>query len=291
MVPDYVTVYQISKESTDWSFTLAGMIPLIAGLVIILGKRRFKWKKPHWLLPVFFSGFGAMWLCTAGFGVLRQDSQALSAYERGDYLVVEGQVIDFHPMPYEGHQRECFSVQEKRFCYSDYVIAPGFHNTSSRGGPIRSGLQVRIAYTDGTILRLDIPRDQTHTAAESGATLKSNEKEWQARLERDPLEQPMNTAFLFTAVCMTLWWNLQWKRVMRFWLRPPNRRATQYRFRIFFALNLMGAIGALIRQLRLHPMTRETILPTIEVTSVMLAVAGAVFSFALWSIIRRQIQP
>jgi len=290
MTPDYVTVYQISKESTDWSFALVGFIPLIAGIIIILGKRKFKWKKPHWLLPIFFCGFGVLWLCTAGMGVLHEDSQALSAYQKGDYLVVEGQVTDFHPMPYEGHQMECFTVQEQRFCYSDFVIAPGFRNTASHGGPIRSGLQVRIAYTGGTILRLDIPRSQAPTAAESSATLKSNEKEWQARSERDPIEQRMNTAFLFTAVCITLWWNLQWKRVMQFWLRPPNRRATQYGFRIFFALNLMGAIGALIRQLLLHPVTRETFLPTIEVTAVMLAVAGAMFAFALWSITRRQLK-
>jgi hypothetical protein len=223
MAPDYVTVYQISKESTHWSFALLGFIPLIAGLIIILGKRRFNWKKPHWLLPIFFCGFGVLWLCIAGVGVLRQDSQALSAYQKGDYLLVEGQVIDF-------------TVQEQRFCYSDYVIAPGFRNTASHGGPIRPGLQVRIAYTGGTILRLDIPRAQAPSTAESAATLKSNEKEWQARSQRDPIAQRMNTAFLFTAVCTTLWWNIQWKRVMQFWLRPPNRRATQYGFRIFFAL-------------------------------------------------------
>jgi hypothetical protein len=286
MAPDYVTVYQISKESSDWSFALVGFIPLIAGLIILVGKRRFKWKKPHWLLPIFFCGFGVLWLYAAGMGVL----QALSGYQKGDYLVVEGQVTDFHPMPYEGHQMECFTVQEQHFCYSDYVMDPGFRHTASHGGPIRSGLQVRIAYTGGTILRLDIPRAQAPTAAESSATVKANEKEWQARSERDPIKQRMNTAFLFAAVCITLWWNLQWKRVMQFWLQPPNRRATQYGFRVFFALNLMGAIGALIRQLRLHPLTRETFFPTIEVTAVMLAVTGAMSAFALWSITRGQVK-
>lgn len=33
-------------------------------------------------------------------------------------------------MPYEGHQDECFSAQDQRFCYSDYEIAPGFHNAA-----------------------------------------------------------------------------------------------------------------------------------------------------------------
>jgi hypothetical protein len=141
MATEYVTVYQISKQSTDWSFALAGGIPLIVGIVIILGKLRFGWKQPHWFLPIFACGFGGLWLCTAGMSVLREDSQALTAYQKGDYQLVEGIVTDFHPMPYEGHQEECFSVQDRRFCYSDYVVAPGFRNTASHGGPIRSGLE------------------------------------------------------------------------------------------------------------------------------------------------------
>jgi hypothetical protein len=33
------------------------------------------------------------------------------------------------------------------FAYSDYVVTPGFNNTSSHGGPMREGLYVRIHYT------------------------------------------------------------------------------------------------------------------------------------------------
>ena len=148
MAPEYVTVYQISKESTDWSFALAGGIPLVVGIVLILGKLRFGWKQPNWFLPIFACGFGLLWLCTAGFSVVHGDSQALAAFQRGDYQLVEGVVTDFHPMPYEGHQEECFSVKDKGFRYSDCVIAPGFRNTASRSGPIGSGLPVRIAYLE-----------------------------------------------------------------------------------------------------------------------------------------------
>ena len=48
MPPEYVTVYQISKESIDWAFALVGGIPLIVGILLTVGKLRFKWKKPHW---------------------------------------------------------------------------------------------------------------------------------------------------------------------------------------------------------------------------------------------------
>jgi hypothetical protein len=118
--PEYVTVYQISKDSSDWSFALAGGIPLIVGIMLILDKRRFGWKQPNGFLPIFACGFGLLWLSTAVFSVMHGDSQALAAFQRGYYRLVEDIVTDFHPMPYEGHQEECFSIEDERFCYSNY---------------------------------------------------------------------------------------------------------------------------------------------------------------------------
>jgi hypothetical protein len=287
MAPEYVTVYQISKQSTDWSFVLAGSIPLIVGIVIILGKRRFKWKQPHWFLPIFACGFGLLWLCTAGLSVLHEDSLALTAYQKGDFQFVEGIVTDFHPMPYEGHQEECFSVQDKRFCYSDYVIAPGFRNTASHGGPIRSGLPVRIAYSGNVILRLDIPKGEVLSPAESAATLNSAQRGWQERTERDPVEQRMNIAFLFTAVCWTLWWNLQWRRVMRFWVRPPNRSWVPYLYRTFYALNFLGALWQFVKQLHAHPLAKQDVGPTFEIAVIMCAVVALMSASVLWMAQRR----
>ena len=286
MGSEYVTVYQISKESTDWSFALAGGIPLIVGIVLILGKLRLGWK-PNWFLPIFAFGFGLLWLCAVGFSVGHGDSQALAAFQKGDYQLVEGVVTDFHPMPYEGHQEECFSVQDERFCYSDYVIAPGFRNTASHGGPIRSGLPVRIAYAGGAILRLEIPKDQVLNPAESVATTNSAQEAWQKRSNNDPVEQRMNVAFMFTAMCWTLWWNLQWKRVMRFWVRPPNRPWVQYLFRAFFALNFLGVLWQFVKQLHAHPLAKEEVVPTLEIAATMCAVVAVLSASVLWMAQRR----
>ena len=134
----YTTVYQISQLAPDWPFACIGLIPLTAGIVIIWGKRRFKWTKPHWLFAAFCCFFGVLWSGIVGPSILSADWRVFTAYQNGDYRTVEGVVYDFHPMPYEGHQDECFSVQHQRFCYSDFEIAPGFHNATSHGGPIRS---------------------------------------------------------------------------------------------------------------------------------------------------------
>jgi len=172
MTPHYVTVYQIAADQSD-SFvthavkivpTVFGVAALAFSFVIVAGKMRFGWRQPHWIIPIFLGVFGMLSLCILAPRSLHQDSDTLQAYQKGDYQTVEGAVANFDPMPYEGHKPECFSVQDKRFCYSDYVISPGFRNTASHGGPIRPGLKVRIAYrTAGRhteIMRLDIAEDQ-----------------------------------------------------------------------------------------------------------------------------------
>jgi len=97
----------------------------------------------------------------------------------------------------------------------------------------------------------------------------------------------MNLAFIFTAICLTLWWNLQWKRVMRFWVRPPNRPWVQRAFRIFFALNFLGATWQFVKELRAHPLTREEIMPTIEIAAVMCVVVAIMSTLVLWQAQRR----
>ena len=209
------------------------------------------------------------------------------AYQRGEFQTVEGAVFDFHPMPYEGHQDECFSVQDQRFCYSDYDIAPGFHNAASHGGPIRSGLQVRIAYREGVILRLDVAKEQALTPAQSAAITAEGERQWQQRTENDPVVHRMNIAFLFTAMCWTLWWNLQWKRVMRFWAKPPYKPWVEVLFRVFFAANFIGAVIEFVRRLVSRPLARQDVFPTIQIAAIMCVVVAVMSASVLWMAERR----
>jgi hypothetical protein len=87
---------------------------------------------------------------------LREYVTLHQAYKNGQYSVVEGRVENFRPMPYEGHQQECFSVYYTRFCYSDFERTAGFNNAASHGGPIRLGLPVKVAYVDNHILRIEV---------------------------------------------------------------------------------------------------------------------------------------
>lgn len=68
--------------------------------------------------------------------------------------VVEGPVtIDFEV---GGGKNECIAVADRRFCYSDWVLTPGFNRTRALGGPMQNGLQVRISSIGDTIVRVEM---------------------------------------------------------------------------------------------------------------------------------------
>ena len=213
----------------------------------------------------------------AGIGIRnwREDSTAIAALYDGPHQIVEGLVSDFEPMPYEGHKDECFSVQQQSFCYSDYSTTLGFHRSASHGGPIREGLPVRITYHDGMILRLQIPAEQVVGSIEAAAADKASEQDWKRRIDADPVEHRMTTAFYVTALGWVIWWNIKWKLVMRFWVQPPYRRWTEIGFRLFFAANLVGSIIGLVTYIWSHPINKSAILPTLITTCIMGAIVAA----------------
>jgi hypothetical protein len=179
MNSSYVTVYQIGSDPDYASFArmafyfelsifLLGLGVLIAGLILLARRLIFRRGYVPWAVMVLLCAIGGAILWIGGPPrCQRRDEKALAAFERGDYKTVEGSVTEFDPMPFEGHKEECFTVQTTRFCYSDYRIEPGFRNTTSHGGPIRTGLPVRIAYTTtvppavprNMILRIEVAED------------------------------------------------------------------------------------------------------------------------------------
>lgn len=172
----YETVFEITSKPFEWWYPAFGLIFVVLGIGFIkFGPTRDRNKKaksfrlnftiPPKLLGWFFVIFASFWTLVAFGGMYYSYRKLVQAYRTGRYSVVEGIVEDFHPMPYEGHQDECFRVEKERFCYSDYELSAAFNQSASHGGPIRGGLPVRIAYYEdgnyqGRILRLEIPSNK-----------------------------------------------------------------------------------------------------------------------------------
>ncbi|SRR5579871_513940 len=152
---DYQTVFTVLQKSPPW--WLSAVVPIaVAAFTVfaIVAFVKFKKRRVAVVIAYVVMLFTVMTLSPAG--VSDMYARARDSYVKGDYLIAEGSVVNFHPMPYSGHQNETFSVNGVEFSYSDYVIVPCFSNTASHGGPIREGLRVRIAYSGNCILKLEI---------------------------------------------------------------------------------------------------------------------------------------
>ena len=157
---EYKVVYDILKDSADaaeansllWRPLIIG---IFIGIVIALIKRtRFAY--------VFVVLWALIWLAIGYPGiqhVIKEDATCKAWARSGQFIVLEGRVSDFKPMPYTGHGVESFRVNGASFTYSDYDKSKcGFRNTASHGGPIHEGLQVRISARDGRILKLEVAK-------------------------------------------------------------------------------------------------------------------------------------
>jgi hypothetical protein len=160
---NYKTVFDIASEGYKaWKFVAPGFGFIVLCLLMV----RFHKYLPFWPLKVtdkFKKGYAILglafcifWTVTSFYSTYGQYHRLMKARNAGTYSTVEGKVTDFIPMPHEGHKNESFTVGGKRFEYSDFEVSAGFNNTASHGGPIKPGLQVRIAYVGNSIVKLEV---------------------------------------------------------------------------------------------------------------------------------------
>jgi hypothetical protein len=247
----YITVFEITQKPFQWWFPAFGLIFVLMGAVSVWIGRRWPSQKLMKITGYFGLVFASLWVLLAFGSTFSEYRQCVDAYRSGNYAVVEGQVENFRPMPYEGHQDECFSVRNKRFCYSDYGIQAGFNQSASHGGPVREGLPVRIAYSNDQILRLQIRADSLPSPEERSAYASKAEAKWNQWTKTDPGLDHMELGFSFAAFLIVLCWNLDWRHYIRYWLRRqlPHMRYWEIGFRAFFAACLMGSAIHLVQEI------------------------------------------
>ena len=158
MQPHYQLVFDLSQKSFRWWFPSIGILFVLLGVILIWYGKHARWRRIYLVFPWVIVVFSATWSTIAYVALHGSYVRAQYAYRSGRYSIIEGQVENFRAMPYEGHSEECFTIRSHSFCYSDYVMMPGFNQTSSHGGPIKQNLKVRLAYIGNTILRLEIER-------------------------------------------------------------------------------------------------------------------------------------
>jgi len=172
----YRVVFDLSQKGFQWWFPAFGLIFAVIGGVLSWWGRRKRWPLSRRFVGYFMVGFACLWSGLAFTATFGEYLKVRSAYRQGQLSIVEGNVTNFRPMPYEGHQDECFSVQSETFCYSDYGVTAGFNNSASHGGPIREGLPIRVSYIGNTIVRLEVRTDALPSTRERAAVAGSSAK-------------------------------------------------------------------------------------------------------------------
>jgi hypothetical protein len=153
----YRVIFDLYQKGFEWWFPAYGLLFVLVGGVFVWLGRSKNWPRSRSFFGYFMIGFACLWSGVTFSSMFREYVALRSAYRHSQFSVVEGRVTAFRPMPYQGHQLECFSVEAQTFCYSDYVVTAGFNNSASHGGPIREGLPVRVSYIGNTIVRLEVP--------------------------------------------------------------------------------------------------------------------------------------
>ena len=162
---DYKTVF----EATEKSFEVFSLIPVIfvlVGLIIAINVIRNKPKsdpkrKKTIIIGFIISGFALLLSLVTVPPALNAKKEAQRILDNKEYKVIEGEIENFDPMPYDGHAEESFTVNGVYFEYSDYRSSLGYNNAASHGGVIKAnGQEVRLSYVEidnkNQILKIEV---------------------------------------------------------------------------------------------------------------------------------------
>jgi hypothetical protein len=154
----YVVVYDILESRSGAEVGVVGLLlGTLIGIFFLL--RDIKRQRRFGIIFSIIWLTGWIFLGSVGFGnIYYQHSQCMQWARSGDYQMVEGPIVNFKE--YTRGEGERFSVGNVHFEYSSYDLSVcGFKHFGNKGNPIQDGLQVRIAYRDGKILKLEIAKD------------------------------------------------------------------------------------------------------------------------------------
>lgn len=150
--PVYHTVFAIGLHSFPWGSIWFFALPIAIGLALVGFARGKQIRKAVGAAVIVFSLFSLLLISMSSVSQFMTERHA---YASGQFSVVEGKIENFRPMPALGRADESFSAGGVSFSYNVLADTSCFHNAHPHG-IIRSGLDVRIFYTDGCILQLDV---------------------------------------------------------------------------------------------------------------------------------------
>jgi hypothetical protein len=132
---------------------------IVGSLFVLIGwSVRTSGDKDAFVKGLMFQLVGAIGILGAfAFGVVMYGEYraARKALATHNYSVVEGTVSNFVPMPPGGHSTESFVVNGVHFAYGSGWGSTTFNSEWNKGF-IHNGVEVRVTYVDGDIIRVEV---------------------------------------------------------------------------------------------------------------------------------------
>jgi hypothetical protein len=160
----YTTVFDAANEGySTWWVPAIGFIFIGVGVVLVLAPRVVRILVPSGpiaryrkLVSWMFLAIALVWTLTI-FGLTYGEYHKMTTalYDKS-YAVVEGVVTKVARDTQDSE--ESFTIEGRRFSYTDNVLKFDFEKTSLKAGSVKDGMRVRIAYLGPLILRLQVAR-------------------------------------------------------------------------------------------------------------------------------------
>jgi len=106
----------------------------------------------------------------------------------------------------------------------------------------------------------------------------------------DARTDQINFGFGIAVLFVTAWANIQWRRFMRFWLKPPYRPLTTVVFRLFFAAGLLGATWDLANEIPPRGAATFNYVSGLKTGLAMCVASWCLFSVVSWLTRKRDLK-
>lgn len=165
---NYTTAFEIAggNSALEWLSRPAcltiGVATIGIGVILLLLRTVFRNRlKIRLYPPCFLIIWGVLWLSFSS-SIMPMFQQADVLYD--DYLnhrydTIEGTVEVLRTQPEAGHAPgDLIQIGKVQFDVDYFVSTPAYHQTISRGGVLSDGVQARLCYKDGQILKVEVQK-------------------------------------------------------------------------------------------------------------------------------------
>jgi len=155
----FITVFDfIDRGYPVWP-SIFGAMAVIAGVGVYFERKKMmpnRAPETQVYISVAFLLASILWTTVITFKIFTEHMQIIRAIEGNKVKALEGYITNYTPLIDNMSAWEKFCLGEACFRYSDFVPSAGFNNTAKYGGPMRKDIYVRLFYTDGLILKLQV---------------------------------------------------------------------------------------------------------------------------------------